>query len=315
MFYAGAEEKHAFASALEGPGGRGERGDDRVRPFRSSAARLHSPERTLNASLLDTCGKLVVHADDDSVFPFRRPTGSRPRAAVFLGRRTRRKCVFSGTAEEREAGRGAARCGPPGRPSVTARPIGGGLPAAVRGAGRLRRDGPGVPAGPGIGRRQGGGHHGRGVRRLGNGFAAVRALAYGPQPRAALHSEERYRSALRSRQVLRAVTRTTLTQSTLFMKMRPCGLDNRLALPPFLPVLRNEDGLFAQSLTCLPAARPDRPPAPGDAAPAGGATGLLPENAGAAWSGGPAGDCWLGTWRRPIRQAIRSSGCGCWVSG
>ncbi len=33
-----------------------------------------------------------------------------------------------------------------------------------------------------------------------------------------------------------------------------CGMDNRLALPPFLPVLRNADGLFAQLLRlCLPA--------------------------------------------------------------
>ena len=32
-----------------------------------------------------------------------------------------------------------------------------------------------------------------------------------------------------------------------------CGLDNRLALPPFLPVLRNGDGLFGQMLkSCRP---------------------------------------------------------------
>jgi len=64
---------------------------------------------------------------------------------------------------------------------------------------------------------------------------------------AVMASEESYRAAQSSRQVLRAAPCATLCQSAFLMAMH-CGLDNRLALPPFLPVLRNEDGIFAQVL-------------------------------------------------------------------
>jgi hypothetical protein len=69
----------------------------------------------------------------------------------------------------------------------------------------------------------------------------------------AMASEASYREALRSREILRGAPRTTIGQGPFLMNMH-CGMDNRLALPPFLPVLRNADGLFAQLLRlCLPA--------------------------------------------------------------
>jgi hypothetical protein len=71
---------------------------------------------------------------------------------------------------------------------------------------------------------------------------------------ALVDSEDSYRAALRSRQLLRVVPCPTISQGELFMSMC-CGFDNRGLLPPFFPVLRNSDGLFAHVLRrCLPEA-------------------------------------------------------------
>jgi hypothetical protein len=56
-------------------------------------------------------------------------------------------------------------------------------------------------------------------------------------------SPEAYRSAFRSREVLRAVRRPTITAGPFFMTTF-FGFDNRMPLPPFFPVQRNEDGIF-----------------------------------------------------------------------
>jgi hypothetical protein len=58
-----------------------------------------------------------------------------------------------------------------------------------------------------------------------------------------LASEEAYRSALRSREVLRTVSRPTLAASAFCMTPF-YGFDNRRLLPPFFPVERNSDGVF-----------------------------------------------------------------------
>lgn len=60
-------------------------------------------------------------------------------------------------------------------------------------------------------------------------------------------SEEDYLAAVRSRQVLRAVRRTTISEGTSCVAVN-LGLDNRSLLPPFIPVQRNSDGLFARTL-------------------------------------------------------------------
>jgi len=58
-----------------------------------------------------------------------------------------------------------------------------------------------------------------------------------------LASAEAYRSALQSREILRAVDRPTISTSSFCMTTF-LGLDNRVLLPPFLPVQRNSDGVF-----------------------------------------------------------------------
>jgi hypothetical protein len=60
-------------------------------------------------------------------------------------------------------------------------------------------------------------------------------------------SEEVYRSALRSRAVLRAVQRPTICAGSFFMSTA-FGFDNRSLLPPFCPVQRNADGVFGLTL-------------------------------------------------------------------
>jgi hypothetical protein len=74
----------------------------------------------------------------------------------------------------------------------------------------------------------------------------------GPSRQRLLRSEGDYRLALRCHQVLRAVTRTTLSDGTLCMALN-LGLDNRRLLPPFLSVQRNQDGVFGALVrACLP---------------------------------------------------------------
>jgi hypothetical protein len=60
-------------------------------------------------------------------------------------------------------------------------------------------------------------------------------------------SEATYLAAVRSRQVLRSVRRTTISEGTSCIAVN-LGLDNRSLLPPFIPVQRNSDGLFARTL-------------------------------------------------------------------
>jgi hypothetical protein len=60
-------------------------------------------------------------------------------------------------------------------------------------------------------------------------------------------SESGYLAAVGSRQVLRSVRRTTISEGTSCIAVN-LGLDNRSLLPPFIPVQRNSDGLFARTL-------------------------------------------------------------------
>ena len=65
-------------------------------------------------------------------------------------------------------------------------------------------------------------------------------------------SESDYRMAMRSRPVIRQAPCTTICHGSPFCTMF-VGFDNRQLLPPFLPVCRNEDGVFACVLGgCLP---------------------------------------------------------------
>jgi hypothetical protein len=81
-------------------------------------------------------------------------------------------------------------------------------------------------------------------------------------------SRDAYRSAFRSRQVLRAVTRPTITPGPFCMTTF-LGFDNRRLLPPFFPVQRNADGVFGMvvqhciagsAIAFLPSVLLHRPP-------------------------------------------------------
>ena len=64
-------------------------------------------------------------------------------------------------------------------------------------------------------------------------------------------SPESYRSAFRSREVVRTVRRPTIVRGSFCMSTF-LGLDQRRLLPPFFPVQRNSDGIFGQTLyKCL----------------------------------------------------------------
>jgi hypothetical protein len=62
-----------------------------------------------------------------------------------------------------------------------------------------------------------------------------------------LKSESAYRSALTSREVLRAVDRACITDNPSCVT-GAFGYDNRALLPPFMPVLRSEDDIFGFTL-------------------------------------------------------------------
>ena len=61
-------------------------------------------------------------------------------------------------------------------------------------------------------------------------------------------SEQAYRSAMESREVLRTVRQLTITPGPFCMSTF-LGLDNRDLLPPFFPVQRNSDGIFGLTLS------------------------------------------------------------------
>jgi len=62
-----------------------------------------------------------------------------------------------------------------------------------------------------------------------------------------MHSKAEYLMATDSREVFRGVSQYAVSDGTLFMTANS-GVDNRTILPPFFPVGRNEDGIFATTL-------------------------------------------------------------------
>jgi len=62
-----------------------------------------------------------------------------------------------------------------------------------------------------------------------------------------MRSEEAYSLATSSREMLRCAPQYTLSDGALFMATN-AGIDNRRRLPPFFPVGRNSDGIFAITL-------------------------------------------------------------------
>jgi hypothetical protein len=81
-----------------------------------------------------------------------------------------------------------------------------------------------------------------------SGMGSTAYLALPPDSQKRLvRSEQDYVTAVENRQILRAPPRTTIARGT-FCVGASLGLDNRVLLPPFVPVQRNSDGLFARTL-------------------------------------------------------------------
>jgi hypothetical protein len=78
----------------------------------------------------------------------------------------------------------------------------------------------------------------------GMGHAGPLLLAEGPSFESLLRSPEAYGWAAASRQVVMASPQTTISSCPITMTTS-VGLDNSSLLPPFLPVTRGEDALFA----------------------------------------------------------------------
>lgn len=85
-----------------------------------------------------------------------------------------------------------------------------------------------------------GGDSGIGVA---NPFLALDGLARGRLVR----SESHYRFVMKEQRMMRCASRATISDGA-FISGVNIGLDNRQMLPPFLPVHRNEDGVFAHCL-------------------------------------------------------------------
>jgi hypothetical protein len=80
-------------------------------------------------------------------------------------------------------------------------------------------------------------------------------LLDGPSRARLLRNERDYRFALASHQLMRSVTRLTVCEGGAMCMGLNLGLDNRGLLPPFMPVGRNQDGIFAAVLrSCCPGA-------------------------------------------------------------
>jgi len=78
----------------------------------------------------------------------------------------------------------------------------------------------------------------------------ARLFSSGPTQARLASSRDVYELALRSREVLKVASRTTLTHDPRCMA--GCiGLDNHDLLPPFMPIGRNEDGVFGATLHAL----------------------------------------------------------------
>jgi hypothetical protein len=74
----------------------------------------------------------------------------------------------------------------------------------------------------------------------------------GPSRARLLADERTYRRAFTEQQILRAVTVATICEGAFCMSPN-LGLDNRQLMPPFMPVQRNQDGIFGALLRmCFP---------------------------------------------------------------
>ena len=261
LSYGGEEEKRLFASALVRRGLSPE-----VVEFCLFGAPGYGPRygANLNARLLDLAGRAGLCCDDDTLCDMGMPPGASPAPAMASGDAT----VFGFFAAPQEArdslnrsdedyiglhesllGRSLRACvsGPPRLlPRDADRASDGLLRLTASGRGRVVATQAGIAGDSGMGSTF---YY---LTLEGSSRESLMAAACGVG------------AALDGRAVVRAVPNPTVDDSPSFMTYA-VGFDCRGLLPPFLPNLRNSDGLFAR---LMPLVRPDA------------AFGLLPRTVG-----------------------------------
>jgi hypothetical protein len=244
--YAGREERVAFGEALSAEAG--------VAPDAVRFALLGDGDATIittgaarNSLLLDTVGDLYLLIDDDSVCRVA-PCPDRHGGMALDSRTNPTELWFYRDRDAMLRDTTFAEQDPLAiHETILGRPVGDCLPSAGQApdldltyasadfAGRLwAHPGRVMATSAGV------------VGDSGMGSTAYLALPPDSQARL-VASEQDYIPAVENRQILRAPLRTTIARGT-FCVGASLGLDNRALLPPFVPVQRNSDGLFARTL-------------------------------------------------------------------
>jgi hypothetical protein len=224
--YAGPEERAGFAEALVRKAGLPEAAvrfallPDGGWPVATGSSR--------NALLLLTAGALLLQVDDDTLCRLAPAPGARPGLA-FSQRPDPTEFWF-----------------PDGDGPLLplSDPVGADLLAVHEGL--LGTTVPGPNGGPVLATAAGV------AGDSGMGTAVYFLLLDGASRNRLVRSPEVYRAALTGRRLLRAVSQATVCRPGYSMALN-LGLDNRRLLPPFLPVMRNQDGVFAALMrACFP---------------------------------------------------------------
>jgi hypothetical protein len=247
LFYASPNEKAQFAAALATHAGvalevvRFAMLNDERCPVATGGSR--------NALLLETAGKVALQADDDTIARLAPAAGSQP-GLVCTSQFDPTEFWFPAAGDplpadsaeghdvlaihEQLLGNGLGDC-------ITAQGAGENLDLERAGAGffrNLETTGGGVRL------------TALGVR----GDSGMSSTLYfltleGPSRLRLLRSEAGYLHALAGHEIVRAVTNPTVGDGGFCMALH-LGLDNRRLLPPFLPLGRNQDGVFGALVRC-----------------------------------------------------------------
>jgi hypothetical protein len=204
-----------------------------------------------NALLLHAVDEAFVHVDDDTVCRVAPAPGARPDVAAVAARNLVEHTVCA-TAEEARA-----------RVAFSAVDYFGLYEAVLgRSACELLSAASSDPAlvESGFVRRLQARHSRVAVAMLGvvgdSGFGSTEMYLFLAEARSRGHVvgfPGGHRRAFESHQLIRATARTTVVDGGVCMGIA-LGLDHRSLLPPFTPMLRNSDGIFANvRQTCLPA--------------------------------------------------------------
>ena len=210
-----------------------------------------------NAILLATAGEMFLSADDDTLCRFAEPPSQHPGVAFSSTFDPTDVCFFPNrkamldnvnfkeldilAQHESLLGRAIADCLPlkepeqqnDANPVVTARMSPRFARLASQGKGRVALTAAGICGDSAM------------------SSAKIVLQLEGQARESVLDTKNHYDSAVSSREILRAVTRKTISDGSFFMTVN-VAIDNQQLLPPFFTTGRNEEGIFALILrTCF----------------------------------------------------------------